>query len=135
MPKFTATIEIPSFDSELFNKAVIKKLEELMREAAKEFAKSALKRIPVRTGFVAGAFGSLVEMLGPTARLNPVVAHINKVLKKHEDVKKKSKKRNLRPRVEFYYPPSGSPVPKTPTSGRQFATPIDKIIILEANVL
>jgi len=97
MPKFKLEGEIYTFDYIAYNQALFNYLEEQMKLAAQEFAKAALSNIPVRTGFAAGAFGNLEQLLDMSvARLNPVVAA-------HR---------------EYYYGTL-----KTPTTGRQFATP------------
>lgn len=94
------SVDYIEFDSKKYTEAFVAYVEDLMRLAAGEFAKAALARIPVRTGFVAGAFGSLEDLLGTKARLNPIVSTVR----------------------EFYYPPGGTKILKTPESGRAFAT-------------
>lgn len=89
-----------AFDVDGYRRALQKYVEAKTRLAAVEFAQAALARIPIRTGFVAGAFGALVDLLGPNARFNPIVGFITR---------------------EFYYG-SGGKILKTPFSGRKFAT-------------
>lgn len=110
------------FDTEGYNKALRDNIEKQAKLAARKFATVALARIPVRTGFVSGAFSTLTDLVGGGARLNPVIAFTRRVL---------SAARNFlsgqRSAGEYYYPPGGGRVLKSAVSGRQFATPTKDI--------
>lgn len=101
MPIIQFLFDKMSFDSKKYIDELNKIVETVFREAAKEFFRVAASRIPVRTGFVRGAFG--VDAKGQLFKSN-----------------RKSRAKI----VEYYYPPFGGKVGKTPTSGRQFATTI-----------
>ena len=106
-------IKVPSvkfqFDVEGFKTDFRAFIVKTAKGAAVEFAKAALSRIPIHTGFVAGSFGTLTDLLGSQGRFNPIVAFTR--------------------RIEFY-----NGVRKTPTSGRQFATPDDKIFTWSGDI-
>ncbi|HUP80816.1 MAG TPA: hypothetical protein VM260_19855, partial [Pirellula sp.] len=107
------------FDAAGYNRAMRQAIENHSKLAAREFAKAALQRIPIRTGFVAGAFGTLTDLVGGGARLNPIVTFTRQVLRNARDFI------NREGRIgggEYYYPNTGPKVRKTSTSGRQFAT-------------
>lgn len=103
------TLTTYEFDAEAYNKALRVYVEKQSRLAAVEFAKAALARIPIRTGFVAGAFGTLLELLGSNASFNPIV------------------RATIARSPEYYYPGFGGRIEKTPVSGRQFSTPAQEI--------
>ena len=117
--QFSISYDELEFDSASYTRALGLYIEEQMKQAAVRFANSALARIPVRTGFVAGAFGTLTKLLGRGAGLNPIVAHTMTQL---------GKRMSHRSLAEEYYYGSGSKILKTPTSGRPFATPTDEIL-------
>lgn len=117
--RFYIKAELPLFNSEAFLDEMRKTIEAESKLAARAFASAALRRIPVRTGFVSGAFGTLTDMVGSVARLNPIVSFIRNVLHKA------GYKRNLV--TGEYYRGLGSKILKTPDSGRQFATPTGQI--------
>lgn len=59
------------FDSKEFNKTLQKALETQMRQAAREFVRETLRRIPYRTGFLRGAFAPLLQLLKVAAPAPP----------------------------------------------------------------
>jgi len=129
--QFSLTAEILSIDSDRYMSALRAFMLSQMKEAAKRFASTALRRIPIRTGFVAGAFQPLQQLLGETARLNPIVGFISKVIR---SVTGSSSKRNI-PRFREYYTGSGSRILKSPETGAQFGTPAGQIFRIEGNTV
>lgn len=127
MPKFTATINTLKLDGVKFTAAIIAHIQEQMKYAGREFAKTAIRRIPIRTGFLAGAFANLEELLGEQARLNPVITYIRSVRRGQ------AKAGNRFDQAEYYYQPGGGRIRKSPSAGRGFSTPPDKIFSIEGN--
>ncbi len=113
MPSINIEVKQFTFDSEGYATAVRKAVEKSLQLACRAFLMEADTRIPVRTGFLRGAFGTL----GSFGTISP---------------------NNIRP--EYYYPNPvgrsglrrgvhrGGAILKTPTSGQQFATPTSGII-------
>jgi hypothetical protein len=64
MPFFGVEIEFLEFDALTFQKTLIRAAENQMKQAAKAFARAALPRIPIRTGFVRGSWDNLTDLLG-----------------------------------------------------------------------
>lgn len=116
--RISAEMEFELFDSKKYLKALIKKIESEMRIAAGEFAKAALLKIPIRTGFVAGSFGTLQDLVGREAKFNPIISFVRKIT----GLFTKAPRTIGNGLTEYYYPPGGGKVLKTPKSGRQFAT-------------
>lgn len=119
-----------------YTAAMKKYLDQQARLAAREFAKEALRRIPIRTGFVAGSFGTLTDLLGSGARFNPIVAFTRRVLSAAGKLfgRKKKPEVGANGQIEYYHG-SGGKVLKTPTSGRRFATAAEDIFKWEGDVL
>ncbi len=115
------------FDKNAFDQALRNSIEKEVKLAAKDFAAAALARIPVRTGFVAGSIGTLTDLLGSQARLNPIVGFTRKILAAAGRFFSNRPPPASAP-SEYYYPSRGSSgILKTPTSGRQFATPSGEV--------
>ncbi len=92
-------------DVTAYNRALRAAIEQQMKLAGREFAKAAIVRIPIRSGFAAGAFGTLADLVGDVeARFNP----------------------GIQAQREYYYG-SGSKILKTPANGRLFATPAEQV--------
>lgn len=131
MLQIQALVQITQFDAKRYNEQMMKYLDQQMRIAAKVFAEAALAKIPVRTGFAAGSLGALSELIGAKARFNPLVAAARAII----GAAKKLFKLEGNGIVEYYYPPGGGKILKTPTSGRQFATQLTDIIKREGNII
>lgn len=112
------------FDVDSYKKALMTHIEKGVKAAAREFAKTALSRIPVRTGFVAGSFGALTDLLGSGARFLPIVQFTRRIIRAAKSFLADGNNAKGR---EYYYPESGGKVLKTPEAGRQFATTIEDI--------
>jgi hypothetical protein len=97
--KLTLRVEKEEFDKEGWLKALKGAIEQTAQDATNAFAQAALSRIPVHTGFVAGAIYSLAALLD-NPQFNPIVTNA------------------LKP--EFYYP---SKTPKNPQTGAAFTSP------------
>lgn len=109
------------FDTEGYTKALKKNIETQVHLAAKDFATTALSKIPIRTGFVAGSFGTLTDLIGSGARFNPIVRFTRRLLSAARNFLS-SESKPKKAIVEYYYPPGGGKILKTSTSGQQFAT-------------
>lgn len=114
--KITVTVNQEEIKKDEWMEALKAAIEQEAKVAGKAFAEAALANIPVRTGFVAGSFGPLVQLVGATARFNPIIATVSNTLEAHRNP--------LNP--EYYYG-GGGKILKTPTSGEQFATQPDEI--------
>jgi hypothetical protein len=125
MPKISVKYDQLEFDSALFQKTLKDYMNHHMKIAASKFAEAAIKRIPIRTGFVAGAFGVLTDLLGSKAKFNPIVSHTRSQLATRF-------RKGINSKFgagEYYYPGGGVRILKTPTSGQQFATAPAQIFI------
>ncbi len=131
-----AQVTTYEFNAAGYTAAMKKYLDAQARLAAKEFAKEALRRIPIRTGFVAGSFGTLTDLLGSGARFNPIVAFTRKVLNAAGKLfgQKKKPEVGANGQIEYYYGGGGKTL-KTPTSGRRFASSSDSIFKWEGDIL
>ncbi len=97
MPAFTATMSKFVFDGKAFGKAFSKAIDAIFKQAGKKFLQAALPLIPIRTGFVAGAFGVLADALGgvggksqiqaDVGRLKGLEKKLNRVSAKIEELK------------------------------------------------
>lgn len=94
-----------------------------MKRGMKAFVVAAIAKIPVRTGFAAGSLGALAQVAGHSYVIRPqglfrrptrfrVGATRTRPRFREREFKKK----------EYYHPPSGGRILKTPLSGRKFAS-------------
>ena len=113
------------FDVDAYKTELMRNIEIAVKAAAKEFAKAALARIPIRTGFVAGSFGTLSDLLGSAGRFLPIVQFTRRLIRAAKTFL--AKEGLISQGREYYYPESGGKVLKTPESGRQFATQSEDI--------
>lgn len=76
MINLSFTFEVLSFEADLYNKVAARRIIDTYYEGARIFYSTAIRRIPVRTGFVAGAFNNLRDILGgefgPGADQDPI---------------------------------------------------------------
>ncbi len=56
--------ELPMVDTKKFTNSLDKDLEKLFHDSAREFLIATVRRIPVRTGFLRGAFSTLEDVIG-----------------------------------------------------------------------
>lgn len=125
MLKIKATLFQFTFKRAAYSKAFDKAMQLLMRNAAREFAKAVLLRVPIQTGFARGALLNLADAIGLNAATSPI-SFIRKLDKRRMNAK------NLPLNgVVSYYTDSGGRVPKTPENARQFSTAIDKVFTSE----
>lgn len=117
MPLLKVTASWPVLDRDAFLKAYQASVDEAVKKAARKFLLAAIPLIPVFTGFAAGAFGNLEDVIGRVQ-----AGRIRTNLKSVKTAK------NLQSRVYYYYPKSGSRVARNTISGRQFATKPKDII-------
>jgi len=87
MATFSAEMSSFTFDGKAFTEAFDKAVKELLREACRAFLKAALARIPVRTGFLAGAFRVLSEAIGDGS----ANFQIEKLLRQHNELLRKQR--------------------------------------------
>lgn len=104
-----------------YTKAFSRALQLQLRNAAREFAKEVLLRVPVQTGFARGALLNLNDAIGLNAASNPL-AYRRKI-----DAKR-LKIRNVAVNgAQEYYTDRGARVLKTPENARQFSTPLNRV--------
>lgn len=118
MPKFRLSMDVLKLQSAKFTKALEAKLVAEFKRGGKEFARAALARIPVRTGFAAGSFGNLLDLVGSKGAISGGLGGALRRFKRSKTLARK----------EYYRHASGTRVLKTPTAGRRFATPTGRII-------
>jgi hypothetical protein len=153
MINFSLNIQVPEFNKEAYDKAVEKALLEQIKIAGSKFLEAALKAIPQpnppaggissdrATGFVAASFLNLKVALGNKA------TNVGKGLSRPSVVPKKKVKgtagrrlttktttrggKQITVRVinEYYYPPGGGRVSKTPENAKQYATPSEQVFL------
>ncbi len=104
MPKLTATVQVPKFDTVAYTKAVLRQIELQMKQAARAFVRAAVSRIPVDTGMAAGSFlnlGTYLRKIGLGDNGNLSVRTYIDVNRKHGTGK-------------YYHSPgsAGNPIPK-----------------------
>jgi len=120
MMRLKIEYDLLEFDADAYKNAILAKMKQIMREAAAKFAAAALRRIPVRTGFVAGAFANLANIMGKDAAFHPPTLAIRRQIN-----------RSL---AQEYYYSSGGKTLKSPESGQKFATQPSEIIRREGNI-
>lgn len=152
MPLIKCRIEVPTLSAEAgrrFRRVYNDAVDLMVRKAALAFMTAAMSLIPVRTGFARGSLRSIALITGQGTSARPLGgASFKKLLSGIEqgaeiDVNKVSitdtfllgrsfgvefGRRLAGQRREYYYPPGGGKVFKSPSTGTQFGTPIDKII-------
>src|SRR5690606_6696588 len=135
MPRITMKFDVLELDRNNFTKRLKQYTETHLKRGAKEFARVAIARIPVRTGFVAGAMGALAEVAGFSYQIRPqgFFKRSSFRLGSRANVKRFDRRRDFR-KVEYYYPAGGGRVTKTPLSGRKFATQKRNIISFSKRV-
>lgn len=69
-PKFTLTADYVKFDGGIFGLKLGEHFNKAMRVAARSFLIEAVKRIPVRTGFLRGSFGNLEDIIGTATQIS-----------------------------------------------------------------
>jgi len=128
MPFIKSTLFQFGFKREPYTAAFFKAIQLVMRNAAREFAKAVLIRVPVQTGFARGSLLNLADAIGLSASSSP------------ESFRRKLDKRRMKVynvplngKVS-YYTDSGGKVPKTPENARQFSTAPDKVFTQEDGV-
>jgi hypothetical protein len=107
-----------TLDIGAFTKTLDSQIQIQMRQGARAFARAALARIPVRTGFAAGSLGNISNPGGAAFAL------FNQFSRSF------FASSNRKPE---YYRHGAVKVLKTPTAGRKFATPPDRIFTKEGN--
>lgn len=114
-------VEIPALDLESATNKLVSKSKEVFREASQKWLTAVLVKIPVRTGFLAGAFTPMERAIGVAGKstLGRIVSSLRTAFSGS------SLQRGLRKRAyiknEYYYDGGGKTL-KTPTAGIKFAT-------------
>lgn len=144
--KFLAKLTSFDLDAGRFSKALDQEIQRQMRMAARAFVAAAIRAIPVRTGFVRGAFRNVEEAIGvnvagstssatlvkkamASGRMSraDVFLTLSSIFKGHiREGREKGLGLQL-PGSGEYYSDGGRKVLKTPQSGRAFATPPENI--------
>ena len=83
MSGITASLISYEIDEKALEAAFKEAIAEVYRGAARAFLEAAIPKIPVRTGFLAGAFRILADAAGATYSINA----IERLLRKHEAAK------------------------------------------------
>lgn len=109
MSRFVGKFSVIRIDKDKFTKDLQDRAKRLMKEAAIAFLIASTQRIPIRTGFLRGAFSNLEEALKRKGAEGP---------------------RNTTPRnKEYYYLSAKRRVLKTREAGRNYSTrSIEKIL-------
>lgn len=117
MPKLKLTVSLPQLDRDRFLGDLKTAVYDAVVKAARKFLLAALPKIPVFTGFAAGALGNLEDVVGRVQ--NGRIRGTLKAVKKGKALQSKN---------YYYYPPGGSRVLRDTVSGRKFATKPKDII-------
>lgn len=118
----STTIELPRIDMNKFEQEFQTSFRQLMELAARAFLLQTVIRIPVRTGFLRGAFTPLENLVGAVQAQGP----------NRPPQVRRNRRPGARERVllrEYYYY-GGQKLLKTTRSGIQFATPEEQIFQL-----
>lgn len=123
-----ATFNEFEFKRQEFSKTFTEALKLEIRNAAREFVKTALEKIPIRTGFARGGLLNLEAAIGISASSHPT-AFIKAFNKRARSLKFAG------PRAQEYYKSAGGrQVLKTPQNARAYSTPMNKIFTVINNV-
>jgi hypothetical protein len=98
-------------------------------KAGQKFLLAAIPRVPIWTGMARGAYRNAEDLFGKVTNDKTQGVRIRTTQGRGtagrgggQSITSKYR------RGYFYYPPGGGRVERTPQSGRQFATPTDKIL-------
>lgn len=111
MPKVGVNLFSFDLDKGGFTKTLDAAIQTQMRQAAKAFLNVAVRKIPVQTGFVQGAFRNLMSAAGAGQGVNSPAKQFLRASQAVDHMR--------------YH--DGGGVIKNPTSGQQFATPSSEI--------
>lgn len=127
--KLTVTATVEKFDKEKYLKAVKEAVRKCFMKAGQKFLLAAIPRIPIWTGMARGAFRNAEDLFGKVTADKTQGHRIRTTKGKGTAGRGGGEKITFKfRRGYFYYPPGGGKIPRTPQSGRQFATPTDKIL-------
>jgi hypothetical protein len=107
MPGFRFEAEVIRLDHKAFSKTAIETLEVQMRNAAREFLRAAIPRVPIDTGMAVGSFLNIGRFLRVAVPRGP-----GPYSRKHPNWKK--------PQTYTHF--DGTKMPKTPESGASLST-------------
>lgn len=125
--KLTLTASIEQFDKKKYEEAVREAIRKVFFKAGQKFLLAAIPKIPIWTGMARGAFRNMEDLVGKvTNDAQSGGVRIRTTRSANEKRRGGSRAVDYR-KGYYYYPPGGSRVERTPQSGRQFATPSDKI--------
>ncbi len=134
---FTASIDIP--DKDAFLAAVKTQVRKVFMKAGQKFLLASIPRIPIWTGMLRGAFRNAEDLFGKvTNEGDPTLGkvRIRTTQGKGTAGRGGGEKITQTYRKGYYYnPPGGGRVPRTPQSGRAFATPTQNILDLTGATL
>ena len=127
-----ARIEIPALDLASVNKQIEAKSRQVFREATQKWLSAVLVKIPVRSGFLAGAFTPMEKAVGVAGKstLGKIVTSLRRAFS--GSALQKGLRKRAYVKNEYYYG-GGGRVLKTPTSGIKFATDASSIFSFVGN--
>lgn len=124
---FTATVE--QFDAAKYRAAVNKAIRSCFMKAGQKFLLAAIPRVPVWTGMARGAFRNAEDLFGKVTNDVTSGVRIRTTQGRGAAGRGGGNKITSKFRRGYYYkPPGGVAHMRTPQSGRQYATPTDKIL-------
>jgi hypothetical protein len=107
MPGFRFEAEVIRLDHKAFSKTAIETLDTQMRNAAREFLRAAIPRVPIDTGMAVGSFLNIGRFLRIAVPIGP-----GPYSRKHPNWKT----------PQTYTHTDGTKMPKTPESGANLST-------------
>jgi hypothetical protein len=131
---FSATVDL--IDVDKYRAAVRTEMRRVFMKAGQKFLLKAIPRIPVWAGMARGAFRNAEDIFGKVTNDVTSGVRIRTTQGRGTAGRGGGEKITQTYRRGYYYtPPGGSKIERTPQSGRQFATPSDKILELSGAAL
>lgn len=130
--KLTITATVEEFDQKKYLSDVRTAIRSCFMKAGQKFLLAAIPKIPIWTGMARGAFRNLEDLVGKVtndSQSGGVRIRTTKSTSTGNSAGRGGGTK-LTPyrRGYFYKPPGGAKIERTPQAGRQFATPLEKII-------
>lgn len=121
--KITVNASVDLINVAAYEKAVRAEVTRVFMKAGQRFLLAAIPRIPIWTGMARGAFREAEDLFGKVTvdaqsggyRIRGTRGGGQKITSRYL-------------KGFYYYPPGGGRIPRTPQSGRQFATPSGQIL-------
>lgn len=127
--KITVTATIEKFDEKKYMAAVKTAVRQCFMKAGQKFLLAAIPRVPIWAGMARGAFRNAEDLFGKVTADKTSGYRIRTTQGKGGAGRGGGDKITTKFRRGYYYtPPGGGKIERTPQSGRQFATPSEKIL-------